>query len=215
MRISKNYRKIIFYLFLISFLIIFTPYFWIKISTSESIYTDINKLPFNRVGLVLGTSRKFMDGSKNLFFYNRIKAAALLFKSGKIKHLIVSGDNRTAFYDEPNDMRNALINVGVPDSCITLDCAGLRTFDSVIRCYLIFGQKDFTVISQEFQNERALFIASSNENINAIAFNADGVSFMEKPGTYLREFGARIKCILDIYILNTKPKHLGEKIIIR
>ena len=178
------------------------------------LFNDLTTIPENKVGLVLGTSKKTGSGSPNVFFVNRIKAAAQLYKAGKIKHILVSGDNRRHDYDEPTDMKLALIAEGVPDSCITLDYAGLRTFDSVVRCYEIFGQKNFTIISQDFQNERALFVANHTPEINAIAYNAKSVSFKYHPKTFVREIGARVRCVLDVYILNTRPHHLGKKEII-
>lgn len=189
-------------------------YYWISLSTSDQIYSDPEKIPLKKVALLLGTSKKNIHGNPNIFFVNRIKAAALLFRKGKIKHIIVSGDNRTEYYNEPKDMKKALIMEGVPDSCITLDFAGLRTFDSVIRCYEIFGQNSFIIISQKFHNERAVFIANHHNGINAIAFNANDISFFEEPKTFIREIFARTKCIFDIFILNTKPRFLGKKEII-
>ena len=111
-------------------------------------------------------------------------------------------------------MRDALIEKGVPANCITLDYAGFRTLDSVIRCYKIFGQSKYTIISQQFHNERALFIANKSEGIDAIAFNAKEVNFGFHPKTFIREYFARVKCVLDIYLLHTTPKFLGKSEII-
>ncbi len=72
-------------------------------------------------------------------------------------------------------MKNALVAQGVPENKIFLDYAGFRTFDSVIRMNKIFGQTDFTIISQRFHNERAVYIAN-RLGLNAVAFNAQDVS---------------------------------------
>jgi SanA protein len=137
-----------------------------------------------------------------------MEAVAALWKSGKIKHIIVSGDNSTQYYDEATAMKKALSDIGVPDSVITLDYAGFRTLDSVVRCKWVFGQSEIIVVSQEFQNERAIFIAN-HFGINAVGFNAKDV-----PGNYgfktsVREYFARAKAVLDIYLLHTKPKFPG------
>ena len=108
-------------------------------------------------------------------------------------------------------MREALLKLGVPDSCIVLDYAGFRTLDSVVRCDEVFGEDSITIVSQEFHNQRALFIANKN-NINAIAYNANDVYKNYSFKTRLREYFARVKCVLDIYIFHTSPKFLGEKI---
>jgi SanA protein len=183
---------------------------WIISNTKKQVFNDIKLLPDNKVGLVLGTVKGASDGRRNLFFDYRIKAAVELFRAGKIKHIIVSGDNHVAGYDEPSDMRDALMAEGIPSSCITLDYAGFRTFDSVPRCKKVFGQSKFTIISQKFHNERALFIANKSEGIDAVAYNAQEVSFSFHPKTFIREYFARVKCVLDVYLLNTKPKFLGK-----
>ena len=116
--------------------------------------------PAQRVGLVLGTSRFTTKGVKNEFFEERMDAAAELFERGIISHILVSGDNSSIYYNEPRDMLNALKERGIPESAVTLDYAGLRTLDSVVRCAQIFGQNNFIIITQDFHLYRALFIAN-------------------------------------------------------
>ena len=147
---------------------------WIVRSTKSQLYDDIDKIPFRNVAMVLGTSAKARNGLDNLFFNYRLEAAAQLFKVGKVKHILVSGDNHIEGYDEPTEMKNALIKLGVPDSCITMDCAGFRTLDSVIRTKEVFGQNSFTIVSQEFHNERAVFLANKY-GMDVVAFNAKDV----------------------------------------
>jgi SanA protein len=179
-------------------------------TSSSRLFNDLNAIPANRVGLVLGTSKYLSDGGENLYFTYRLKAAYQLWLTGKIDHIIVSGDNRKESYNEPRDMKRALVKLGVPANKIHLDYAGLRTLDSVVRCKKVFGQDRFTIISQKFQNERALFIARKH-GIDAIAFNARDVDAKAGFKTSLREVFARVKVVLDLYVLNTQPKHLGEK----
>ena len=193
------------------FLSIFLCNKWIVSSTKNQIYSDIATTPAHKVGLVLGASKKTTRGTNNLYFSYRIQAAYQLFKAHKVQYLLLSGDNHTKGYDEPSDMREALIALGIPDSCIVLDYAGFRTLDSVVRCNEVFGEDSVTIISQEFHNQRALFIANKN-NIKAIAFNAQEVNKNYSFKTRVREYFARVKCVLDIYVLFTSPKFLGEKI---
>jgi SanA protein len=184
---------------------------WIVSSTKNQIYTSIENIPVRKTALVLGASKNTARGNSNLYFKYRLEAAYNLFINNKVKYLILSGDNHTKGYDEPTDMREELIKMGVPDSCLFLDYAGFRTFDSVVRCNEVFCEDSITIVSQEFHNQRALFIANKN-NINAIAFNAKEVNNNYSFKTRLREVFAKTKCVLDIYILYTKPKFLGEKI---
>ena len=108
-------------------------------------------------------------------------------------------------------MRTDLVAMVVPDSCIYLDYAGFRTYDSMLRSREIFGQSKYTVISQQFHNERAIFIAQHN-GMEVVGFNARDVSKRAGFKTDIRERFARVKVFLDIYVLHTKPKFLGEKI---
>jgi SanA protein len=174
------------------------------------IYTSVNKIPYNKVGLLLGTGKFLSDGRQNLFYQFRIQAAVDLYKAGKVKYLVVSGDNSRTDYNEPAQMQEDLVAAGVDRSCIYLDHAGFRTFDSMVRLKKVFGEDSATVISQNFHNERALFIASK-EGINAVAFNAREVKGAYGLKVQVRERFARVKLFLD-YIFGTKPKFLGEKI---
>ena len=171
---------------------------------------DINKLNSVKVGLVLGTSRNVKGGSRNTFFFNRIDAAVELFESGKIKYIIVSGDNGEKDYNEPQDMREELVKKGIPDSVIFLDYAGFRTLDSVIRAREIFGQKTFIIISQKFHNERAVYLARKN-GIEAYGYNAKEVEPMQGVKTKVREFFARDKVFVDL-LFGVDPKFVGEKV---
>lgn len=184
--------------------------FWIVRSTAADTFSDYDRIPANPVGLVLGTSSRRTDGSPNPFFYNRMEAAARLYAMGKIGHIIVSGDNRSRFYNEPLEMKRALIRLGVPDSAITLDYAGLRTLDSVVRSKEIFGQEHITIITQPFHSYRALFI-SRFYHIEAVALVANEPSDEPAVTVYVREYFARAKAILDLYVFKTPPRHLGDK----
>jgi SanA protein len=182
-------------------------------STENQLYSDINKVPRNKVGLLLGTA-KYMDKTRqivNPFYQNRIDATVALYMAGKIDFIIVSGDNSTFYYNEPALMKEDLVARGVPPNRIYMDNAGFRTLDSILRCRDIFGQDHITIISQAFHNQRAVFIAN-HKHIDAIAFNAlDGDSFMDE---VVREKLARVKMVFDL-LLNTQAKYYGDTIDIR
>ncbi|QOI98015.1 MAG: YdcF family protein [Flammeovirgaceae bacterium] len=183
---------------------------WIVKSTEDRVFSDSSKLPDHRVALVLGTSHKLVGGKPNPFFEKRMDTAAGLFKEGKIDQFLLSGDNRTKFYNEPNEMRKALIARGVPASAITLDYAGLRTLDSVVRSKEIFGQNQITIITQPFHSYRALFI-SEFYDIEAVAMVADEPTAESSLKVRIREYFARAKAVLDLYLLKTEPRFLGDK----
>ena len=193
-------------------LLIFLANWRVDSKTDDLVYTDVQKIPHRKVGLLLGTSKMLINGWENLYFKYRIDAATALFKAGKIDYILISGDNGTKEYNEPEDMKQALIENSIPEDKIVLDYAGFRTFDSVFRADKIFGQKKFTIISQDFHTRRAIYIAQ-HLGLDAIGFNADDVSKNYGFKTQLREKFARTNMFLD-FIFSAKPKFLGEKIII-
>ena len=179
-------------------------------TTTSYIKDNPQDLPTCKVGLLLGTSKFLRAGIPNEYFDNRIKAAVELYKSGKIKYILVSGDNGKKYYNEPLDMKKELLKSGIPDSAIYIDNAGFRTFDSIIRAKEVFGQTSYIVISQNFHNQRAVYIAR-RYNIEAYGYNAKDVSAYNGFRTKVREFFARSKVFIDIFI-GKEPKYLGEKI---
>jgi SanA protein len=191
-------------------LILLTANIWVVKSTENKVFSDAAKLPDHRVALVLGTSHRLVGGGPNPYFHKRIQTAAILYKLGKIDHFILSGDNRTMYYNEPWEMRKALISQGVPASAITLDYAGLRTLDSVVRSKKIFGQDKITIITQPFHSYRALFI-SNYYLIDAVAMVTEDPDVDDSIKVRIREYFARTKAILDLYIFKTDPRFLGPK----
>ena len=182
---------------------------WIVLSTSEQIFKEEVWPPSQRVGLVLGTSRFSAKGVKNGFFEERMNAAAKLFELGIISHILVSGDNRSIYYNEPRDMLNALKERGIPESAVTLDYAGLRTLDSIVRCAQIFGQSNFIIITQEFHLHRALFIANYH-GLRTYGFSPRSARVSVPIKVRMRELIARVLAVLDLYVWNKKPEIMGN-----
>lgn len=217
MRFSSDlsrFVKTVFYLILLLIVvgILFLVLGCFRISSyAFKTYESIDKCPRNHVGVLFGTSPLDAQGEPNEYFNYRIMAASQLFKAGKIEYILVSGDNQHRSYNEPRFMQKALVKAGVPKDRIVFDFAGIRTLDTVIRARKVFLQNSVTFISQDFQNERALFIADNNE-IKAVGFNAlkPKNGFINRVA--IREFFARIMCVLDVYVLNTQPKFLGDPI---
>jgi len=207
---KKNFRTII--ILLAISILAFTAIANVVIATDfdEYIYSDISTLPKKNVALVLGTSWSF-QGRLNHYYTSRIKATSDLYKAGKVKKILVSGDNSTKYYNEPIVMQKDLVKLGVKEEDIYLDYAGFSTLDSVIRAKEVFGLNDFVIISQGFHCKRALFIARSKD-IKAIAYRTPYIEHSGKIRVFMRELLARIKAGFDIWILNSSPKFLGEKI---
>ncbi len=184
---------------------------WVINNTEAYLYTNFAALPENEVGLVLGTSPYTSDGGPNPHFAGRISAAVELYQLGRVKHLIVSGANPDASYNEPRRMWQALTAAGVPAQAITMDFAGLRTFDSVARAKLVFGLDRVTLITQDYNAYRALFIAKKL-GMTPVAYAPAGESSGPAFRPYVREVAARVWAILDLYLLDTSPKFVGEPV---
>jgi SanA protein len=194
-------------------LLLLGSHWWVGHQSEGFLYSSVLSAPHNRVGLVLGTSRYRVGGGNNPYFLNRINLAVKLYRAGKVDYLIVSGDNQLKTYNEPREMLDALLEEGIPVNRIYLDYAGFRTLDSVVRSKEVFGQDSITIISQGFHNARAVFIAR-HHNIDAVAVNAVNATDHYRTGVWIREYLARVKALLDIYILNKQPRFLGEQIVI-
>ena len=207
---KTNFLKVTALVIFIFLLIIFLCNQAIVNSSKGKVYSKVENIPYNKVGLLLGTGKFLTGGNLNPYYSYRLQAAVELMKAGKIKFIIVSGDNSRKEYNEPEMMKNDLISAGIDSSKIYLDYAGFRTFDSIIRLREIFGQHSVTVISQQFHNERAIYIAGK-ERIAAIGFNAQDVNKQVGFKVQLREKFARVKVFIDM-LFKKKPKFLGENI---
>lgn len=184
---------------------------WVVNNTEAYLFTNWAALPENEVGLVLGTSPYTGGGAPNPHFEGRIAAAVELYQLGRVKHLIVSGANPDASYNEPRRMWQALTAAGVPAQAITMDFAGLRTFDSVARAKLVFGLTRVTLITQDYHAYRALFIAKKL-GLQPVAYAPAGESSGPAFRPYMREVAARVWAILDLYLLDTSPRFIGEPV---
>ncbi|MDX7988270.1 outer membrane permeability protein SanA [Xenorhabdus sp. 12] len=179
---------------------------WISWKTAPYIFDDLRQLPAREVGMVLGTSKYYKSGKYNQYYFYRIQGAANAYNSGKIKYLLLSGDNAQHNYNEPITMRKDLIKAGIPASSIVMDFAGFRTLDSIVRTRKVFDTNDFTIITQRFHCERALFIAM-HLGIEAQCYAVPSPKNMMT--VRVREVLARLGALTDLYILKREPRFLG------
>jgi len=182
---------------------------WVSRETEPYIYHNSQRLAACPTGLVLGTSKRVRDGNENLFFRYRIEAAARLYQEGKVKRLILSGDNSSRYYNEPSDMKNALLQLGVPENTMILDYAGQNTLQSVVRCHQLYDQDSVIVISQAFHGARAVFIARRYQ-FPFIAYAAQDVPWQASLKVRIREYLARPKAIVDIFVLQQEETVFDE-----
>ena len=168
--------------------------------SKDKLYDNAKDIPYKEVGLLLGTSPRTKGGHANIYYAYRVEAAVKLYKAKKIGRILISGDGREKNYDEPKYIRRDLIKRGIPANKIILDRKGLRTFDSVIRAKEVYGYSEFTVISQKFHNERAVFLAGYND-MDAIGCNAKDAPNQKGESAKrmkLREVFAKGKVFIDL-----------------
>jgi len=183
---------------------------WLISTTQTRIHDHIDRLADYDVALVLGTSPYTHSGAPNLLFKHRMLAAARLYADGKVNHLLVSGAN-PGYYNEPQEMYQALRRLGVPHAAMTLDFAGYSTFDSIVRSRRIFGLDRYIVVSQRYHDYRALFIAAQS-GIDASAYVLPQEDLRQSFLPELREYFARVKAVLDLYAWQARPRYLGPRV---
>ena len=178
------------------------------------VFSDIDSIKHNKVGLLLGTTpQSRFDRITNYFFIYRIDAAEQLYKAGKIEQILISGDeNSLDGINETECMRDSLVARGVPANAIILDGKGYRTICSVINANKVYGLKSFTIISQKFHNERAIYQAEhlglDVENIQA--YNAKDPKSRRAYLTTIREYFARVKMFMDLITYDDKTERKNQ-----
>jgi len=176
------------------------------------IYKNIKNVPKKNAALLLGTTKYVAKGRKNYYYTYRIEAAVKLWKAGKIRAIVVSGDSRSKYHDEATMMHDDLVRLGVPSKYITKDKAGLRTLDSIIRAKAIFDLEDYIIVSQTFHLKRALLLADAKGQ-KVIGFAAKEIANTPSSKKMeARESLATVKAYLDLYVLDTKAQVYGKKI---
>lgn len=182
---------------------------WISYQAKPNIVKQVGEVETQPVALVLGTS-KYIGKTLNPYYTYRIEAAIELFEQDKVQGFLLSGDNAHRSYNEPWTMKRDLLKAGVPEEVIFLDYAGFRTLDSVVRAKSIFDVHSMVIVTQTFHCYRALYIAN-HQRIDATCLGVKSPVAKRWYNVRFREVFARVKAFLDINIINTQPKFLGEK----
>lgn len=181
---------------------------WVSWRAAPWVAHELAEVEPMPVALVLGTARRTHQGRPNQFYRARLEAAAALYHQGRVQGILVSGDNGSRYYNEPESMRRDLIALGVPDAHVTLDYAGFRTLDSVVRAKRVFGLERFVIVSQGYHVERGVFIAREH-GIDAHGYAAEDPGGAAGFRVRLREVAARAMAIWDL-VVGREPKFLGK-----
>jgi len=182
---------------------------YVKSETSGFIFNDTESIPNAYCGLVLG-AKVYKNGELSPVTQDRIITAFELYKKGKIKRILVSGDHGQEKYDETNTMKKHLLLMGIPGRDIFTDHAGFNTYNSVVRARRIFHVKNMIIITQEFHLNRSVYIARKN-GIKAYGIISDKRKYLFSDRYEIREYLARVKSFLEVFF-NINPVYLGRAI---
>lgn len=176
----------------------------------ERVYARIDDVPPRAVGIVLGAGLS-RDGRPSIVLLDRLETGLDLYRRGKVRRLLVTGDNGTDQYDEVTAMERWLVAHGVDPRHVQRDHAGFRTLDSMVRAVKVFQVRHAVVVTQRFHMARSLFLAR-DAGLDAVGAVAD-----RRPYTYarrytLREVGARVVAVFDAWVIHRRPRFLGPPI---
>ena len=185
---------------------------WWLDSEAEPYATDrVDAAQTAEVALVLGAAPLLDDGRPNRFFEYRLDAAASLYRAGKVKYLLASGDSIHPSYDETTAMKRGLIKRGVPTEAIYRDTAGVRTLDSVLRARDLYGQRRLVIVSQDYHVRRAVWLARQH-GIEAYGLDAQGISPFDALDSWARQFPSALRAVLDIWTGSVAlPRQAGAR----
>ncbi len=183
------------------------PGAWAYARFQGRVYEDLSSVPSAPVAIVFGAGLQ-SNGSPSPLLAHRLDAAIALYKRGKVQTLLMTGDNRSKYYDEPGAMRRYAVERGVPASRISVDRYGLRTYDSAYRARHVFGITRALVVTQGYHMPRALYLA------NTLGIDADGYvaghnSYVDQDYYELREAAALVETWYEVHALKPPPAYVG------
>ena len=158
-------------------------------AAAGKLQTSITEIPVEdppRIAIVFG-AKVWETGEPSQVLYDRVLTAVELYRAGRVKKILMSGDNRFENYDEPTAMRQTAINLGVPEGDVVSDFAGRRTYDTCWRAREIFGVRKAILVTQRFHQARALYLCE-NAGVESIGITADRRRYAGESYWEFREF---------------------------
>jgi SanA protein len=184
--------------------LVLLPRLFTGLYTLFRVYT-VDEVPVRRVAVIFGAGLK-RDGTPTAVLADRIETGAQLYFTGKVEKLLMSGDNRFEYYNEPEAMRQYALKLGVPDSAIVLDYAGRRTYDTCYRAKAIFGLTETILVTQAFHMPRALYTCNAL-GLKALGVEANNNYYLKRSLIFwnVRELGATLSALIDVHLTHPQP----------
>ncbi len=206
----RRYRKIIYATLGLGLLVLGGILWTLIFAYEDQIYYQADEIPQRSVALVFGAGYSAKDGSLSRILQDRMDAAIELYRAGRVKKLVLSGDNSTVTHDEPGRMKDYALSKGIPEEDIVLDYAGRRTYDTCYRAGAIFQLKDAILVTQRYHQPRALLTCKSL-GLDVVGFASDRQYYSRRyiAWYWIREAPALVRTWLDLNIAHPLPI-LGE-----
>lgn len=195
---------------LVAFLMAALPAAYAHVRYQSRIYEDPAQVPGAPVAIVFGAG-VWPDGQPSLMLADRLDAAVELYRLGKVRRLLMTGDNGRADYDEVTAMKRYAVARGVPADRVNLDYAGFRTYDSAYRARAVFGVSRAVLVTQRYHLPRALYLANSF-GIDAVGLAAGRHDYPRQAYYNLREAAALALTWYEVHVLRPLPRYLGDPV---
>lgn len=186
------------------------PAAWAYASGQQGIYEDPAQVPSMPVAMVFGAGLQ-PDGSPSWMLADRVDAAVELYEDGKVRRILMTGDNSSVGYNEVAAMKQRAVAEGVPADMINLDYAGFRTYDSCYRATAIFGVDQAILVTQRYHLPRALYLARAF-GIEAVGLAAGRDYYPRQEFYDLRELAALSVSWYEVNLLHPQPRFLGNPV---
>lgn len=179
---------------------------WLIGREGSRVVSDVADVTPANVAIVFGAGITKQNKPSDVL-NDRLNVAAVLYHAGKVKYLLVSGDNSVVGYSEPDVMLETLVTrYGVPAEAIRADYAGRRTYDSCIRAHDLWGIKRAVLVTQDFHLPRAIWTCRKL-GIDSVGVEASLHRYIKEPHFRARERWAAYKAFIDIYLWH--PEYVG------
>jgi SanA protein len=189
---------------LTAFVAVLLPRLVTAIYAASRIY-KVETSPARLVAIVFGAGLR-RDGTPTTVLRDRVETAVELYKQGRVIKLLMSGDNRFSYYNEPEAMRQYALQLGMPDKDIVLDYAGRRTYDTCYRAKEIFGIKDAILVTQLFHLPRAIYTCNML-GVDSVGVEADHAYYRKITRLFwnIRELPATLTALVEVHLTHPQP----------
>lgn len=175
----------------------------------SAIYRTPADVPRRAVAVVFGAGY-WPDGTLSNILQDRVDGAVELYRAGRVRKVLFSGDNRYLYYNEPQRMKEYALSVGLPEEAIVLDYAGRRTYDTCYRARDIFMLDDVVLVTQRYHLPRALY-TSERLGLHAVGYACDRQTYVFLPRYWAREIPAIVLAAWELWVTRPLPV-LGDPI---